>query len=281
MAGIDRKSGKNKKLRPEVGEIPKKKDKKKPDLQRKIWSQDYFGYYIHLLDNWGDVNPDLLSEINQLKRRVRTFDQWDRDTAIYMLCSNAPRFLLDEKMNLKFPISMFDSESEIGKINDYHDLLVTTMEKGLSLYIHGHEGTGKSNLCCALLRKAIESRITCFYLKENEIVDLIHDIWGEGFEKNTRRFFEQITHADILIIDNVGKLSDMTPKVAEKFQNMLLKRCDSGLLNIISSSYNLSPVNLGSKLTSNLQERCWDIELTIDYRGKVKKKLKDILKEKK
>ncbi len=107
-------------------------------------------------------------------------------------------------------------------------------ERGLILI--GPTGAGKTRLCYALLRRLyVEQGHSCKLFKCADFAHELLEIASEGYGAKLRPWLKAICEADVLFLDDFGKMR-FSEKVATELFGIVEKRTANGLPIIISTN---------------------------------------------
>jgi DNA replication protein DnaC len=94
-------------------------------------------------------------------------------------------------------------ENALKIIKEYVDLLVIARRRGISLFLHGSNGTGKTMLGVCILKEALSRGFSAQFASLGTIVQTLTDGW---YDDTKRRLYEdRIKNVDFLMIDDIGK----------------------------------------------------------------------------
>lgn len=110
--------------------------------------------------------------------------------------------ILEEFWELEF--EQYKGKPEVIKVlNDYRENIVNAREKGISIFLHGTNGTGKTFLGVEILKEALRKGYTVQFASLGGIVQALTDGW---YDADKRLIYERrIRDVDFLMIDDVGK----------------------------------------------------------------------------
>lgn len=110
--------------------------------------------------------------------------------------------ILEEFWELEF--EQYKGKPEVVKVlNDYRENIVNAREKGISIFLHGTNGTGKTFLGVEILKEALRKGYTVQFASLGGIVQALTDGW---YDADKRLIYERrIRDVDFLMIDDVGK----------------------------------------------------------------------------
>lgn len=88
-------------------------------------------------------------------------------------------------------------------LKDYMEHLDSAKEKGISLFLYGSNGTGKTFLGVEILKEALRQKHTVQFASLGGIIQAFTDGWYD--EKKRLMYEKRIKEVDFLMIDDVGK----------------------------------------------------------------------------
>ncbi len=89
-------------------------------------------------------------------------------------------------------------------IADYCRDIDARLDRGDSILMAGHSGTGKSHLACAVARRALSCGRSALFIKARALVSDIRSTWRKDSKETERDAIERYTKIDLLVIDEVG-----------------------------------------------------------------------------
>lgn len=105
-----------------------------------------------------------------------------------------------------WPLEMEDfcGSSEVrALVEDYAGNLGNARKNGISVFLHGTNGTGKTMLGVCILKKALRSGYTVQCASLGGIIQAFTEGWYDDDKR--RRYEETVRDVDFLMIDDVGK----------------------------------------------------------------------------
>jgi len=100
------------------------------------------------------------------------------------------------------------------------------------LVLSGPSGSGKTHLAAAIVNERISRGYPAFYITVPDLLDHLRASFNSGSEVPYVEFFEQVRHAPLLVLDDLGAQSG-TPWAKEKLDQLLTSRFNSELPTVI------------------------------------------------
>lgn len=179
--------------------------------------------------------------------------------------------------NPQDPVNLdFESAKEILKqVAEYAGALANAKRKGISIILAGSNGTGKTLLAQAVLKRAIRLGFTAQYASLGGIIQMYTDGWNDPHKRVL--FDERVRNVDFLLIDDVGKEykakgSDLTEVM---FDNLIRYRVGRRKPFILTTNTSASDMGnrYGNSLMSLLAGKCVAIKMVgADYRKAIQNK---------
>lgn len=93
------------------------------------------------------------------------------------------------------------NKTQYEDVKSYADNLQEHIRKGTGLILKGPVGTGKTTLAIAVLRKAIEMKIGCFFIP---MVSLLDTILTQRDKEEAYKFEQRLRNSRLLVLDDLG-----------------------------------------------------------------------------
>lgn len=91
----------------------------------------------------------------------------------------------------------------VAVVKEYLSYLGNARKKGIGMFFHGSNGTGKTFLGVEILKEALRQGYTAQFASLGGIIQALTDGWYDAEKR--RRYEERIRDVDFLMIDDVGK----------------------------------------------------------------------------
>ena len=82
-----------------------------------------------------------------------------------------------------------------------------------NLVFLGPTGVGKTGLACGILLKALQNGLRCQFIRAQDLFD---EMYASLADRSTRRLVNRLARLDILLIDELARLSQLTGMAADK-----------------------------------------------------------------
>ena len=107
----------------------------------------------------------------------------------------------------------FESDQVARELAETYSLNLANARKfGLGFVFSGRNGTGKTMLCCVILKKALKEGHTIYFITFADLLDIIKKSFDNEYYK---ALFEKIRSVDFLCLDELG--AEYRPKDLESF----------------------------------------------------------------
>jgi DNA replication protein DnaC len=119
----------------------------------------------------------------------------------------------------------YNGKREVKKlVKKYLKNIDNARDKGICLFLHGSNGTGKTFLGIEVLKEAIRNGYSTQFTSLSGVVQTLTDGWYD--DKKRRQYEERIRDVDFLMIDDVGKEKRVSKNnlVAMTFDNLIRYR---------------------------------------------------------
>jgi len=119
----------------------------------------------------------------------------------------------------------YNGKREVKKlVKKYLKNIDNARDKGICLFLHGSNGTGKTFLGIEVLKEAIRNGYSAQFTSLSGVVQTLTDGWYD--DKKRRQYEERIRDVDFLMIDDVGKEKRVSKNnlVAMTFDNLIRYR---------------------------------------------------------
>lgn len=133
--------------------------------------------------------------------------------------------------------------------------LETMKEEGLGLYINsGTKGSGKTRLAISIANELIyQYGMSVKFATSMRIINEIKSTWESGAEYTESELLNQLSRAQVLIIDDFGTEQAKT-WINEKFYSIINERYINKKLTIFTSNYSLSDLQCDERITNRIEE---------------------------
>jgi DNA replication protein DnaC len=182
----------------------------------------------------------------------------------------------DAPLNLNF-----DKGREIyEKFTLYGDNLDNARKNGISLFLWGSNGTGKTLLGVCALKEAIRQGYRAQMTSLGGILECYTDGWYNP--ERREQFNDRIKNVDFLLIDDVGKeyRSKHSDFAEVAFDNLIRYRTFRQKPFILTTNTDIERIRntYGKSLTSLIIGKCYGIEVSgVDYRIAIQ--AKDVIRQ--
>ena len=167
------------------------------------------------------------------------------------------------------------NRGNLEKLAKYRNKLAWALERGVGLFIQGHNGAGKSYLGVAVLKKAIKEGHTAYFILLEDLINI-----GYNAMRNMdlrKELHEFITTVDFLMIDEIDKMHiDRQDTTISLLNSLLHARYCAGKPLIVTSS-TLKQELVSSSSLGIFNERLLDLTFVGNNRSKILKSLEDEL----
>lgn len=167
-------------------------------------------------------------------------------------------------------------------VERYVNKLPEALRKGIGIYFHGNQGTGKTLAACLILKEALRHGYKAYFTMLTEVLEKYCD---GRYDRDARLTFAQhILEADLLVLDDIDKgyISDKSTFIDSAYDYVLRTRANNNLPIIFTSNMKKEQftkqkgLSFGSSMFSLLTEHSKDVHVS----GKDRRKaLKDELEE--
>lgn len=171
-------------------------------------------------------------------------------------------------------------------IEQYVEKIDKAIAKGIGLYFHGNQGTGKTLAACLILKEALRRGYKVYFTMLTEVLEKYCD---GRYDRDARtQFAEHILGADILVLDDIDKgyISDKTTFIDSAYDYVLRTRSNNNLPIIFTSNMKKEQftaqkgLSFGSSMFSLLTEHSKDVMVTgKDRRKSIKQELEEFFDE--
>lgn len=191
----------------------------------------------------------------------------------------------NEKYGDKHPINLdFDYGKKVyDEVVEYANNLSNARKNGISLFLWGNFGTGKTLLAVCVLKEAIKQGFTAQMTSLGGIIEVYAEGWSNPSQKEN--FNRRVKNVDFLLIDDVGKeyRAKNNDLVEVAFDNLIRYRVFRRKPCILTTNTDISKVQTvyGQSLASLLYGKCINVEVKGgDYRKLIQAKdTRRLLKE--
>lgn len=150
-------------------------------------------------------------------------------------------------------------------IQDYIDNCDAYVQAGLGLVLWGRVGTGKTLLASLLLKSLLEKGVRGQFVTFHTMLDMFTAGWEQ---KEAKVWFEQrITHADVLVLDDIGREHEgrRTAIAESTLDHVLRSRVAADKPTIMTT--NRSPDELGTLYSGNALSLLSESAIVKEFRG--------------
>jgi len=239
--------------------------------------KDFWNHYFRFreLTQFGN------EKVYQRLENIDSIKKW-LDTN-YILANIPQKYFKFELDKIKKRILTVEKNYDsIDKIDSYLNNLENAVKKGIGLYLSGPHGVAKTTISIIILKEAIKQHYKCFFCKSSEIINFARSGWKS---EDRKIYWDYIVdNTDILVVDDIVRLFDVSEKERVHIDEIFTKRDDANKVTIITANHELRDNKdvFGDALYSNFKERLIEIDLIgDDYRDLLGEKLMDELLEKK
>lgn len=221
---------------------------------------DYVGNYVFMSNEWrGGVCPscmksdqdrmdkieqERLDKVNKLKRQ-ELFNNKLSQSGI------TNRFFDKTLDNYKA-----DTESKLKALSAINDMAdkINSGEKCNNLILSGSVGTGKTHLCCGLIR-AISENHNGEIITARKLVRDFKETWRNDSEYTETQIIDRFANLDLLVIDEIGVQFNSDTERLFMF-DILDERYQSCLPTILVSNLDVNQIKLimGDRVVDRLRE---------------------------
>jgi DNA replication protein DnaC len=168
------------------------------------------------------------------------------------------------------------------KVEHYVENLSKALRKGIGIYFHGNQGTGKTLAACLILKEAIRRGYKAYFTMLTEVIEKYCD--GRYDREARAAFARHILEADLLVLDDIDKgyISDKSTFIDSAYDYVLRTRSNNNLPIIFTSNMKKEQfttqkeLSFGSSMFSLLTEHSKDIHVYgQDRRKTIKQELED------
>ena len=136
-------------------------------------------------------------------------------------------------------IDTFKLTPSVPHLKEEHVLSLETcqfIEKKLNVCALGGSGTGKTHLCAAICRKAVQLGYTAKFIRVSDLITLLCEASSEKKLALLMKTFEKV---DLLALDELGYVS-LSLKKAQLLFDVIAKRNEAGSSTFVTSNYEFS-----------------------------------------
>lgn len=221
---------------------------------------DYVGNYLFINNEWrGGVCPDCIAEMQseidnaeqskQAKQNETKKQELFNDKLSQSGITN--RFFDKTLNNYKA-----DTESKLKALNAINDMAdkINSSEKCNNLILSGSVGTGKTHLCCGLIR-AISENHNGEIITARKLVREFKETWRNDSEYTETQIINHFAKLDLLVIDEIGVQFNSDTERLFMF-DILDERYQSCLPTILVSNLDVNQIKLimGDRVVDRLRE---------------------------
>ena len=114
------------------------------------------------------------------------------------------------------------------------------IERGDSMILSGHYGTGKTHLACAVMKCAINAGFSAQFVTVRQMIRDIRQTWGKGSTETEAQAINRYTSVDLLVLDEVGAQTGSESEGLILF-DVIGERYSAMKSTILISNFALSP----------------------------------------
>lgn len=179
-------------------------------------------------------------------RREKNFSQALSESMI-------PKRYLEKRVSNFIADSTAQKEA-LDRCKKFSDEIEKNINNGLGLLLIGSPGTGKTHMACALLYEALSKGKTGLYISAGNALAKIKATWTSK-SVTQEQVFSELTVLDILVVDEIGALSSITPREKDLLFELINARYEAMKSTIFISNLNLKGTN---SIEDYLEERSFD-----------------------
>ena len=133
-------------------------------------------------------------------------------------------------------------------------------EQGIGLYVcSSAKGSGKTRLVCSLANELMQKhQKAAKFTTSLKIIEEIKTTWNSQNKNSENKLINDLTYADILIIDDFGAESGKD-WINEKFYGIINGRYVDKKITIFTSNYSISQLKYDDRITNRILERSLEI----------------------
>jgi len=144
------------------------------------------------------------------------------------------------------------SDSMSPPFKGYRDLFIPyinslsgkVLEDSLSFVFYSFNGAGKTHTAIHILSEGLKQGLTCQYVIFKDLMN-IYNRSEFAREEESEDSYKMIMYSDILVIDEVGKESTVTPNILGAFENIIKHRVSMSKATIMITNLNFPDPKLG------------------------------------
>jgi DNA replication protein DnaC len=149
-------------------------------------------------------------------------------------------------------LSWADGEGLRGSIDpvwSYLDRVEANLAAGLGLLLYGQtRGSGKTMVAAMVLKQLVANGVNGYMTTFSELLDSYSDTFGggEAAREATEWFIARVTHADVLVIDDIGREATARRSIAmPALEGLIRHRTQSALTTILTTNLDESEIGEG------------------------------------
>lgn len=129
--------------------------------------------------------------------------------------------------------------------------------KGLSFYISGATGTGKTMLSCCIYKNVFDSGYKCLFININDMFDMVKQSYNPR-NSSEANFENKLNVVDLLILDDIGsnRMNDWTYQIIYKVINTRYENNKSIIFTSNCSMTNLYKYIDDERIISRIAGKC-------------------------
>jgi len=156
-----------------------------------------------------------------------------------------------------------ETRAAVDRVHQFIDGLDSNLKLGKGLWLFGDTGTGKTTLAMLVSKAAIEGgRSVAIYSLPKLLARIRRTYDGEPGEDSYSAFFQRLTSADLLHIDDFGaeKRSDW---VLEQLYSLVNERYEDERSILLTTNLSMDKLEeqIGRRTVSRLTETCEQVPL--------------------
>lgn len=144
-------------------------------------------------------------------------------------------------------------------IKIYLDRFEDMRSAGLGLYFYSRtKGSGKTRMAASIANELLERGEQVKFATSSHILKEIKDTWRNDSEYSESRLLDQLSIAEILIIDDFGTEKPVD-WINDKFYHIINERCIAKKITIFTSNMPIDQLDYDDRITNRIKERTYAI----------------------
>ena len=133
-------------------------------------------------------------------------------------------------------------------------------QSGIGLYFYSQtKGSGKTRLAVSIANELIEKKnVSVKFTTSIQLIDEIKATWDKGYEFTEHQLLEDLSNAEVLIIDDFGA-ELAKPWIMERFYQVINNRYISNRITIFTSNMNIDSLEYDDRITNRIKERSYTL----------------------